>query len=142
MEDEKITFRGNVYPKDCDHMGHMNVAAHIEKFDNASWNFFSDNGLSSLYLEKHGLGLAAINQNITYKQELRAGDVVTVHSKLIEIKGKKIRFRSVMFNGETGEEVAEIKNLAVCFDISRRKACEFPIEIIEKASAHLRGKPK
>ena len=98
----------------------MNVAAYVEKFDNATWNFFADNGLSRLYLERHGIGLAAVNQNITYKRELRAGDVMTVHSELMEIEGKKIRFRSVMFNVETGEEVAEIENLAVCLDISSK----------------------
>jgi acyl-CoA thioester hydrolase len=123
-------------------MGHMNVAAYLEKFDNATWNFFADNGLSRLYLESHGIGLAAVNQNITYKRELRAGDVITVRSNLMEIEGKKIRFRSIMFNGETGEEVAEIENLAVCLDISRRKACAFPIEIVEKACARLMRKPK
>ena len=45
---------------------------------------------------------------------------MTVHSELMEIEGKKIRFKSIMFNGETGEEVAEIENLAVCLDISSK----------------------
>ena len=132
-----ITYRGNVYPRDCDHMGHMNVAAYMQKFDNATWNFFADLGLSRLFLERRGIGLAAVNQNITYKCEVRAGDVLTIRSTLLELDGKKIRFRSIMFNGETGEEVAEIENLAVCLDMSRRKACEFPTEIVDKARGSL-----
>ena len=43
----------------------MNVAAYVEKFDNATWNIFDDIGLSRLYLERHDIGLAAVNQNIT-----------------------------------------------------------------------------
>ena len=137
MENRKVTYRGNVYPRECDQMGHMNVAAYMEKFDNATWNFFADHGLSRLYLERHGIGMAAVNQNITYKRELRSGDVVTIYSKLLEIAGKKIRFKSTMFNSETGEEVAEVINLAVCIDISKRKACQFPSEILDKASLQL-----
>ena len=137
MQDAKITYRGSVYPRDCDHMGHMNVAAYVEKFDNATWNLFTDHGLSRVYLKTEGIGLASVNQNITYKRELRAGDVITVRSDLLALAGKKIRFRSIMFNSETGEEVAEIENLAVCLDMSRRKACEFPMEIVYKARGSL-----
>ena len=32
-----ITYRGTVYPWQCDHMGHMNVMWYVGKFDEASW---------------------------------------------------------------------------------------------------------
>lgn len=137
MPEISITYKGSVYPRDCDHMGHMNVAAYVEKFDNATWNFMTERGLTRSYLEMHGIGLAAINQNITYKRELRAGDVMTIHSELLELAGKKIRFRSVMFNGETGEEAAEIEQLAVCLDTNLRKSRDFPEEIVKRAQAQL-----
>lgn len=142
MSDTSITYRGIVYPNDCDHMGHMNVAAYMEKFDNATWNFFADNGLSRVYLEKHQIGLAAVNQNITYKRELQAGDVITIRSELLELAGKKVRFQSIMLNSETEEVVAEIVNLAVCLNMSLRKACEFPAEIVEMAAISLKAKLK
>ena len=139
MQDAKITYRGSVYPRDCDHMGHMNVAAYVEKFDNATWNLFTDHGLSRVYLKTEGIGLASVNQNITYKRELLPGDVLTVRSKLLELSGKKVRFRSAMYNGDTGELVAEIEQIAVCLDIKRRKARDFPQTILEKASRYFIG---
>ena len=30
-----ITYRGAVYPYECDHMGHMNVSHYVRKFDEA-----------------------------------------------------------------------------------------------------------
>ena len=141
MREMPITYKGSVYPRDCDHMGHMNVAAYVEKFDNATWNFMTDRGLTRSYLEAHGIGLAAINQNITYKRELCAGDVMTIRSELLELAGKKIRFRSVMFNGETGEEAAEIEQLAVCLDTNLRRSRDFPEEIVRRAQTHLADHP-
>jgi len=32
-----VTYRGTVYPSQCDHMGHMNVTGYVGKFDEASW---------------------------------------------------------------------------------------------------------
>ncbi len=36
--------------------------------------------------------MAAVEQTIQYKRELLAGDIVTVHSVLLEIKEKVVRF--------------------------------------------------
>ena len=35
--DSEVTYRGVVYPWDCDHMGHMNVMRYVGKFDEATW---------------------------------------------------------------------------------------------------------
>ena len=139
MQDAKITYRGCVYPRDCDHMGHMNVAAYVEKFDNATWNLFTDHGLSRPYLKSEGIGLASVNQNITYKRELLPGDVLTVRSELLELSGKKVRIRSAMYNGDTGELAAEIEQLAVCIDIKSHKARDFPKSILQKTRSYFMG---
>ena len=38
--DDSLTYRGMVYPWQCDHMGHMNVMHYVGKFDEAAWNLF------------------------------------------------------------------------------------------------------
>ena len=123
-------------------MGHMNVTSYMEKFDNATWNFFSDNGLSREFLNSQQIGLAAVKQDITYQRELHPGDTVTIRSILLTLEGKKIRFRSIMYFGDTSEVVAELENLAVCIDMNTRKACNFPNKILEKARATLGDKPR
>ena len=74
------TYRGTVYPWQCDHVGHMNIMWYVGKFDEANWNLFARLGLTPSYLRESGRGMAAVQQNITYKRELLAGDIVEVRS--------------------------------------------------------------
>ena len=88
------TYCGTVYPWQCDHVGHMNVMWYVGKFDEANWNMFARIGLTPSYLRESGRGMAAVQQNITYKRELLAGDIVEVRSALLEIRDKSIRFQA------------------------------------------------
>ena len=130
---EEATYRGTVYPWQCDHVGHMNVMWYVGKFDEATWQFFHALGLSPSYLRAAQRGMAAVDQHIQYKRELKAGDVVTIRSKILEIEGKKIRFRHEMTNGDTGEVAAVTTLLGVHMDTHARKACPFPAEVLNLA---------
>ena len=65
---EEATYRGTVYPWQCDHVGHMNIMWYVGKFDEANWNFFARLGLTPSYLRESGRGMAAVQQNIAYKR--------------------------------------------------------------------------
>ena len=41
-----VTYKGAVYPWQCDHIGHMNVMWYVGKFDEANWNFLATLGLT------------------------------------------------------------------------------------------------
>ena len=69
---QSITYRGTVYPWQCDHVGHMNVMWYVHKFDEATWQFFASIGLTPAFLRDNHRGMAAVQQNISYKQELMA----------------------------------------------------------------------
>ena len=139
MTEAPITHRGCVYIRECDHMGHLNVAYYVQKFDQATWNFFADVGLTLDYIRDNKIFMAAVEQVITYKRELLPGDVLIVRTQLLELAGKKIRFRHVMTNGVTGEEAAITDQLALCVDAEARKSRQFPGEIIANGVAILAG---
>src|SRR5262245_44642559 len=103
---EEATYRGTVYPWQCDHVGHMNIMWYVGKFDEANWNMFARLGLTPSYLRRSGRGMAGVQQNISYKRELFAGDIVEIKSRLLELREKSIRFVHEMRNAETGEMVA------------------------------------
>src|SRR5512142_1202297 len=92
------TYRGVVYPWQCDHMGHMNVMWYVGKFDEATWNLFAEAGIKPSYIRKQARGMAAVQQNITYKRELHAGDVVAVRSAVLEAREKVLRYVHEMTN--------------------------------------------
>src|SRR3954463_9491783 len=126
MDNWLETYRGVVYPWQCDHMGHMNVMWYVGKFDEATWNFFSEVGLTRAYMDANDRGMAAVEQIINYKKELMAGDTVAVHSAVIEVKDKVLRFSHEMRNAHSGEIAATTLLTTVFLDRGARKACPFP----------------
>ena len=131
----RSTYRGVVYPWHCDHVGHMNVMWYVGKFDEATWQLFAMFGLTPSFLREQGRGMAAVQQNIAYKRELRAGDVVSIRSGVLEIREKVIRFFHEMYNDETGEIAATAEMTGVHLDTGLRKSCPFPAQVFEHASA-------
>jgi acyl-CoA thioester hydrolase len=122
---EEATYRGTVYPWQCDHVGHMNIMWYVGKFDEANWNLFARVGLTPSYLRESGRGMAAVQQNITYRRELLAGDIVEIKSSLLEIRERSIRFRHEMRNAETGEVAAVCEITGVHMDREARKSAPF-----------------
>lgn len=129
-----ITYRGVVYPWQCDHVGHMNVMWYVGKFDEATWHLLAAAGITPSYLRQQQRGMAAVQQNITYKRELRAGDIVTIRSGILEVRDKAIRFFHEMQNEETGEISAVTILTGVHMDTQSRTACPFPEEIITQGT--------
>jgi len=64
-----------------------------------------------------------------------AGDIVTIHSVLLEIKDKVIRFTHEMRKADTGEVAATTMLTAVHIDTVALRACAFPDAVKEKGEA-------
>ena len=132
------TYRGVVYPWHCDHMGHMNVMWYVGKFDEATWNLFAAMGVTAAFLRENGRGMAAVQQNISYKRELVAGDTLTVHFAFVEVRDKVARFVHEMRHGETGELAAICMLTGVHIDAEARKSCPFPPDILARGRSLVR----
>jgi acyl-CoA thioester hydrolase len=131
------TYRGAVYPWHCDHMGHMNVMWYVGKFDEATWNLFSDIGVTPAFLKDQERAMAAVQQELTYKRELLAGDVVAVRSGLLEMRDKVAKFVHEMRQAQTGQVCAVCIITAVHLDSKTRKATPFPAALLERGRARL-----
>ena len=133
----EATYRGTVYPWQCDHVGHMNIMWYVGKFDEANWNLFARIGMTPTYLRESGRGMAAVEQSISYMRELLAGDVVVVRSAVLEIRDKSIRFRHEMRNAETGEITAICEITGVHVDRQARKSIAFAEAIRKSVESQL-----
>jgi acyl-CoA thioester hydrolase len=131
------TYRGAVYPWHCDHMGHMNVMWYVGKFDEATWNLFAELGVTPGYLRDNQRGMAAVQQNITYKRELLSGDVVAVRSGMLEMRDKVAKFVHEMRQATTGEISAVCVLTAVHMDSRARKSTAFPTDILQRGRERL-----
>ena len=115
-----------VYPWHCDHMGHMNVMWYVGKFDEATWHLMATIGITPAYMRETNRGMAGVQQNITYKQELFAGAIVEIWSRFVSIGERKCVFVHEMRDAETNEICATCELTAVHVDRATRRATPFP----------------
>ena len=138
---EIVSYRGTVYPWQCDQVGHMNVMWYVGKFDEATWNLLAAAGITPSYLREKRRGMAAVQQNLTYKRELLPGDIVEVRSRIAGVREKSIRFVHEMRNAETREVAAICELTGVHVDQGSRKACPFGAELQEAIEAMISAAP-
>ena len=129
MSEWKITYRGIVYPWHCDHMGHMNVMWYGGKFDEACWQLLAMLGLHPSRFAQDGTGTAAVEQHIQYKRELHAGDAITIHSALLEVKNKSVHMLHKMMHDASGTVAATMVVIGVYIDAKLRKAVPIPDDV-------------
>ena len=110
-------------------MGHMNVMWYVGKFDEATWHLFAQVGMTPSYLRASGRGMAAVQQNISYKRELLAGDIIEIRSRILEMREKVLRFAHDMFNVDNGELAASCELTGVHLDSAARKSIPFEEKI-------------
>lgn len=127
------TARGTVHEWQKDHMGHINVSAYMEFFEEACWQLYAMLGMSASVLRSGALHLAAVQQNIGYRKELYPGDTVAVRSGVLELRDKVLRFRHELYNTETGELCATCEFTVVCLDPQTRRSRSFPPEVAVQA---------
>ena len=125
------TYRGAVYPWHCDHMGHMNVMWYVGKFDEATWNLFAGIGITPAFLRESDSAMAAVQQDIRYRRELHAGDVIAIRSGVLEVRDKGVKFVHEMRHAVTEEVSAVCVITGVHMNGKTRKSAALPAEIAE-----------
>lgn len=130
MSELPITYRGVVYPWQCDHMNHMNVMWYVGKFDEATWNLLELAGFTPKTLRSQGLGMVAVKQEIAYKREVLAGETITIRSGVTEVREKSVRFFHQMVNNESNEVAAVTTLTGVQINASTRKACPISEDVL------------
>lgn len=132
-----LTYRGMVYPWECDHMGLMNIMSYTGKFDEASWQLLARLGMTRSYMIEEDTLMPVVKQDTSYKRELRAGDILTIRSGVTEIREKTIRFFHEMRNDETGEIAAISALTCVYLDAQTRRSRRFPDDFIRRVAQHV-----
>jgi acyl-CoA thioester hydrolase len=133
------TARGTIHAWQCDHMGHANLRAYGEFFEQALWHVFQRIGITPSILRGDAIRMAGVQQNIRYRKELLPGDLVFVRSSLVDLRERALTMAHEMVHVESNEVCAECELTAVCLDLRTRKPREFPPEIALRARQLLKG---
>jgi acyl-CoA thioester hydrolase len=116
------SYRGVVYPWNCDHLGHMNVQHYVAMFDQAGYHLLHALGLHYDYSVAEGHAITDVQHTIKYKNEQRVGSLVTVNSGIVDVANKTFNILHKMSNSETGVLAATSEIVVVNFDLATRKA--------------------
>ena len=126
------TYRGVIYPWQCDQMGHLNVQHYVGLYDQAACHLFAAMGHTPSYMAETNMGYADVRNVIEYRAELRAGALVRMESRFLGIGTKSVRHEHRLVNADNGNLAATFEAVSVHFDMGARKATPFPPEMRRK----------
>ena len=129
------TFRGMVYPWQCDHQGHLNTKEYVGMFDAAFWHHLSVMGFTRVYLDDAKRGFADVKDTIEYKAEVPVGARLIIESALLRIGTSSITALHTMRDCETGEVAATAEKITVYFDLEARASTPLPDDMRATAEA-------
>jgi len=123
---------GRVLPEWIDVNGHMNVAYYIMAFDlgvDALWNRF---GITSEYVAKSHGSTFAVENHVTYQQELVEGDPYVVTSQILGYDDKRIHQFQRLYHAEKFYLAATGEWMNLHVDLKTRRVSPWPASILAK----------
>jgi len=123
------TLRRPVAPRECDILGHMNVAAYVDAVSDALFTIEAAAGLDRAAIATTHRSFVAARLEADYRAEMLAGDVFTMESRVISIGTKSARFAHRMTRLSDGATVFEAENVSVFFDLETRRAIAIPDDL-------------
>lgn len=137
MSEPFETCRSVVYPKDCDIMGHMNTAAYVHFFDQASQHLLLLLGSDPSEPRKKNLGWADVKMTVEYTDEAKPGDLVIITSRPTRFGKSSISITHEMRNAATGRILATGTFVTVRFNLQSRRSAPLPSQVAIAASRFL-----
>lgn len=113
------------HPWFCDTMGHMNVRFYSAIFDDASSVFVSRLGGGVAELSPEHLGWADVRHLIEFRDEVKAGSLLSVSTRVIKIGRTSLTFLHEM-NGASDNLHATMEVVSVMFDLQKRQSALLP----------------
>ena len=126
-EFKQFEYKIQILEHHLDTFGHVNNAKYLELYEQARWDFISNNGygLDKIISEKKGPII--LDVNLRFKRELVNREVITVVSESLEVKSKISRMKQKMVK-EDGTIASEAVFTFGFMDLAKRKLIEPPAE--------------
>jgi acyl-CoA thioester hydrolase len=135
------TYRGVVYPAQCDAMGHMNVQYYVAAFDQAMWHLVHEIGYRKPVATGTGYGWADVRHVVEYRNELPVGALYRVASTIRKVGRSSMVTYHRMFGTDENTLSAECEMTSVYFDRSNRVSCPLPTALRDAAVALISPAP-
>ncbi|MSP82401.1 MAG: thioesterase [Alphaproteobacteria bacterium] len=131
------TYRGMVYPWQCDHQGHMTTQHYVGMFDQAGWHLLNALDLNPEVLAADGRGFVDVKHTIEYLAEQRVGSLVFVESGLRRVGASSITVMNWLRNARDGVLSATCELVTVHFDLDARVKLPIPEDVRARLAARI-----
>ncbi len=114
--------------RDIDELGHMNYLQYVKHFEIARFEWFTKIGINFDQMLAKQLGLVLLKFDTEYAKEVRLGDTVEIHTKLLKVGTKSFTMEQIMYHEGTISSKTYI--IMTIMDLQTRKAIPVPSEIV------------
>jgi acyl-CoA thioester hydrolase len=109
--------------------GHMSIGRYMGIHDAAGMPFFATLGIDERYFSQRRRGFMDLEHHLRYLAEVHVGDVVAVHSRLLERSEKAVHGMWFLLD-RTRERLANtLEWVAVHVDLDARRTAPFTAEV-------------
>lgn len=125
MNDQKslnpdFIYKTQIKEKDLDTLGHVNNAKYLELFEEARWDFITENGFGIDHVKKVGQSPVVLEINIRFRKELKNREHIEIHSIAREWRDKIGKISQYILN-QSGQISCEAEFTVGFFDLKERK---------------------
>jgi acyl-CoA thioester hydrolase len=107
-----------------DQNGHMNVAYYLMAFDHAIGDVYGDIGIDYDDVARTGISTFAVDNHITYQNEVFANDRLRIETQLLGHDAKRWHWFQSMYHAERNYLAATCEWLVLCMDLKARKVVD------------------
>ena len=108
-----------VKESDLDTFGHMNNAKYLSIFEEARWDWITQNGFGINRMQQLGIGPTILEINVRFLKEIHLRQEIEIESKIISYIGKIGKLQQKMFINTELHCIAEFT--IGLFDLKTRK---------------------
>lgn len=106
-----------------DTFGHVNNATYLQIYEEARWQFITDNGYGLDKVKSSGLGPVVLEIKIRFMRELRLREKVTIFSQTTDYASRVGTIKQWIINAD-GKVCSEMEMQVGLFDTHHRKLVE------------------
>lgn len=118
-----------IIPAWTDYNGHLNVTWIAHLFDLGTDNLLDALQIGETYAAGTGCSTFALGAHVSYLSEAQLGDDVEVHSILIGVDAKRIKYRHELTAADGGRVIAVLEQVSMHVDLKERRSKPWPGEV-------------
>jgi acyl-CoA thioesterase FadM len=115
-----------------DRNGHVNVQYYLTLYERGGWNMLGNIGASEQHQQQSSSGIFDLEHHIKYLSEIKVGDTVSVHNRMLSYTDKLFQGMFFIVNDTQENLAATVEYLSVHIHMKQRRSAPFSMSIAAK----------